>query len=404
MNTLESQLKKLFEQWLNSFNELETISDYKAQVKTTLYSEYSRYDLEKFDWSHFPSDGPLTKDKESVDGRGFHEYGFNDNGLPCYVAFKHDHNQVYWEGFYTYDDIQVRYVEFCLNTGVPSAFIQMEFQEGRKVAFKRMIINGRASGYSLSKMSKEEIFEKIRNDGYSIISTVTQYDYNPSGKIKKASSVHISPGIGKFTSYDEYNYDKNQILETIRTFFEQGTNRLTYCRIPENLSPESLMESLAEALAALIVETIANQRLTKPIALLELSYHYADNYIPLLVCQTAQDVAKKIANREFVFIPDYSDYRNVEIKPIENLFTQLEQMMDDQSNMDLGCTMLRKAAYVLTRTKLSGKLNVTEDFAAYAIDWSIEGHSNAHFEEILRECGVEAGVIGKWKREGILPE
>jgi hypothetical protein len=401
---MESLLEQLLEQWQNSFNELDTISDYKAQVKTTLYSYSSRYNLEKFDWSYFPSDGPLTKDKESVEGIGFHEYGFNDQGLPCYVAFRHDYNKVFWEGFYTYNDTLVRFVEFCVNTGVPSALIRMEFQEGRKVSFQRMAINGGASGYSLSQMSKEEIIGKIRNDGFSMISTVTRYHYDSTGKIKKASSIHISPGIGKFTSYDEYNYDKNQILETIRTFFEQGTNRITYCRIPENLSPDALVESLAEAMAALTVEAISNQRLTKPIALLELGYHYADNYIPLLAYQSAEDVAEKIARKESAFIPDYSDYLNVEIKPIENLLAQLEQMMDDQSNMDLGRRMLRKAAYILTRTKLSGKLNVTEDFAAYAIDWSIEGHSDAHFEEILIECGVEAGVMGKWKQEGILPE
>ena len=71
--------------------------------------------------------------------------------------------------------------------------------------------------------------------------------------------------------------------------------------------------------------------------------------------------------------------------------------------MDLGRSMLRKAAYILTRNKLFGKLNITEDFTAYAIDWFIEGHSDAHFEAILRECGVEAGVIEKWKQKGILP-
>jgi hypothetical protein len=124
---------------------------------------------------------------------------------------------------------------------------------------------------------------------------------------------------------------------------------------------------------------------------------------PLLVCQTTKDIAEKVAKKEIVFIPDYSNYLNVDRQPVENLFAQLEQMMDDESHMDLGRTMLRKAARILTRTKISGKMNVTEDFAAYAIDWSIEGHSDEDFEEILEECGVQAVVIAKWKQEGILP-
>jgi hypothetical protein len=155
-------------------------------------------------------------------------------------------------------------------------------------------------------------------------------------------------------------------------------------------------------MAALIVETIASQKPTKPIALLELSYHYADNYIPILVCQTALDVAEKLSKKEPVFLSGYRDYLEVDIDPVENLFAQLELMMDDQSNMDLGRRMLRKTAFILTKTKLSGKLNVMADFAAFAVDWSIEGHSNAHFEEILKECGVEENVLEKWKQEGIL--
>ena len=340
---MESLLDQLSQRWLDAFEELNTISDYKAQIKTTLYAGGSRYNLEKFDWNYFPADGSLTKDKGSIEGRELYEYGFNAQGFPCYVAFRHHHNQVFWEGFYSYSNTLVKYVEFCLKTSVPSALMLMEFSEGKKISFQRLVINGGGSGYSLSQMYKEDILEKIKSDGISMIATVTNYDYDPTGKIIKASSIHISPGFGKFTSYDKYTYDENQTLATIRTFFEHGTNRLTYCRIPENLSPESLVESLAEAMSGLIVETIANRRLTKPIALLELSYHYADNYIPLLVYQTSEDVAKKIANKESAFIPDYSDYLNVDIKPIENLFAQLEQMMDDESNMDLGRSMLRKA-------------------------------------------------------------
>lgn len=405
LNDMESLLEQLLQRWEQAFDNLETLPGHKAQVKTTLYSDGSRYNLEKFDGKLFPSDGPLAKDKEGISPIGLHEYGFNAQGLPCYTTSRHDYNQITWEGFYTYSDTHAEYIDFCLNTGVPSDLKRMEFQEGRKVSFQSIVINGRGSGYSLSQMSKEEVISLIRNDGFSIIATVTRYEYGLTDKIEKSSSIHITPGIGKFTSYDEYTYDKNQTLDTIRTFFEQGTDRLTYCRVPENMSPESLVESLAEEMAGLIAETLADQHLTQPIALLELSYHYADNYIPLLVCQSAQEVAEKLANEEFTFIPDYyDDALQVETKPIEHLFARLEEMMEEKDDMKLGRKMLRKAAALLTRSKLFGKMKVTDDFAAYAIDWSIEGHSDAHFEEILLECGVEAGTIKIWKQKGILPE
>jgi hypothetical protein len=65
--------------------------------------------------------------------------------------------------------------------------------------------------------------------------------------------------------------------------------------------------------------------------------------------------------------------------------------------------MLRKAAHLLTKNKLFGKVKVSDDFAVYAIDWSLEGHSDEDFEEILKECGVEADVIEHWKQTGMLP-
>lgn len=400
---MEKLLEQLLDRWELAFDQLETLGTYKAQVVTTRYSAGSRYNLDRFDWNSFPSDGPMVNNKGDIDAISLHEYGFNAEGRPCYTAFKHDYNQIFWEGFYTYSDTLVEYVEFCLTTGVPSALMRMQFREHKKISFQSIIINGRGSGYPLSDMSKEEIINKIKNDGFSVISTVTRYDYDSNGRIEKASNIHITPGLGKFTSYDEYTYDNDQSLDTIRTFFEQGTNRLTYSKLTEGMSPESLTESLAEAMARSVSETLADQNIEQPIAFLELSYHYADNYSPILVWHTAQDVADKVASNEFDFIPDYSDTLQVETRPFEILFAQLQQMMQELNNSNLGRILLRKAAYLLTKNALFGKVNVSDDFAAYAIDWSIEGHSNESFEEILRECGVRADVIEIWKQKGILP-
>ena len=101
-------MESLLEQWQRAFDELNTISYYKAQVKTTLYSDGLRYDLEKFDWNYFPSDGPLTENEGAVNGGGLYEYGFNVQGFPCYVAFRHDCNQVFWEGYYVCSDTLVK--------------------------------------------------------------------------------------------------------------------------------------------------------------------------------------------------------------------------------------------------------------------------------------------------------
>jgi hypothetical protein len=400
---MENLLEQLIERWEQAFDELEALPYHKALVKTTQYADGWRYRLEKFELDHFPGNGSMVKDKDSIDGGMLYEYGFNAEGLPCYVTFRHDYNQVTWEGFYTYSESHVEYIEFCLNTGVPSVLTRVTYREGRKVFFQHLAINGGGSGYAYSEMNKKEIVNAIKNDGFSLISTVKRYEYGHTDRIEKAFNMHTTPGIGKFTSYDEYTYDENQNLDTIRTFFEQGTSRLTYCRIPEMMTPESLTESLAEAMARSIADILAKQDLIQPIALLELSYHYADVYIPLLVWKSAREVEEQSAREAFDFINKYHDAVQVEILPFEQLFAQLEQMMDERGNTGMGSTMLRKAAYLLTRNKLFGKVKVSDDFAAYAIDWSIEGHSHADLEEILLECGLGEDVIETWKQKGMLP-
>ncbi|SIO14386.1 hypothetical protein [Chitinophaga niabensis] len=399
---MEKQLEQFLQRWEQAFNELQTLSLYKNQVKTTQYSDGLRYNLKKFDGETFPSDGLMTKNKHDLDTNSLYEYGFNAEGLPCYVKYHHNYNHATWEGFYNYCDDFVEYVEFYVHTGVPSSIVRIEFRDKRKISLQNLVINGRGGSAASPQMSREEIISSIRNDESAFILTATRYEYGLKDRIEKASNIHIIPGMGKFTSYDEYGYDQNETLDTIRRFFEQGHNQLIYCKLSENMTSETLVESLSEALARSIAETLTRQVKELPVALLELSYHYGDNYIPYLVCQSAQEVATKLANGNSVFIGDYQDALDLEIESLEKLYAQLEQMMEDMGTGELGRKMLIKAARHLTRSKLFGKLQVTEDFAAYAIDWTIDGYGDGEFEKILLECGVEPTIIKLWKHTGML--
>ena len=395
-------LEDLLQRWTLAFDELDSLSQRRSEIRTVQYADSFRYDLGKFDRNSFPSGGPLTTDKGQITPFSPHEYGFNDKGLPCYTTFGHDHNQIFWEGYYCYTDDLVEFVEFCLTSGIPSAIQRIKYQNGRKISWQSMSINGRGTGYSRSSMSKEEIINRIKNEGFSLIYTVTSFQYDPSGKIEKAFSNHKSSGIGEYTSYDEYAYDKNGELDTIRTFFEKGSNRLTYCRVPENTDPESLMDELAANMAQAVLAALASAEIEEPIALLELSYHYADNYYPLLVYQSAQEVEDALENEDFSFTPTYyDDAVSVDRSPFERLFAQLGQMMEERDDMQLGRRMLRKTAELLTTYQLFGEIAVTDDFAAFAIDWSIEEHSEEHFQEILLECGVEPAHLEFWRKKGL---
>lgn len=394
---MDNLIDQLINRWEEAFDNIQTLPVFKAQVKTTQYANGARYNLEKFDQQSFPADGPLSSGKDN------HEYGFNDQGLPCYVAFSHEHNKTYWEGYYKYTDNLAEYIEFNINTGTPSAITRVIFENGRKTATQRLVVNGRGTIYGHLKSHRTELINKIKEDANALFLTATSFQYDQAGKIMRAESIHVTPGIGKYTSHDEYAYTDNQ-LDKIRTFDAEGNSRLTYSRNSANLSPEALVEKLAQAMALSITHTLQNYKMGLPLALLELGFHYADNYLPLLGIQSQQEVEQRHLKGEFTFITDNYIDALIDITPFEDLFAQMELLMEEQDDMNIGVKALRRTAAILTETKLFGKIATTGDFTAFAIDWSIEGHTTEELISIFLECGVQTDTITKWKQSNFLAE
>ena len=100
---------------------------------------------------------------------------------------------------------------------------------------------------------------------------------------------------------------------------------------------------------------------------------------------------------ENLFTPNYLNLIHIDDKDLARPLQQLQQIMEKEEDWNRGTKMLRKAAFLLTRGKLKGKIAVSEDFVAYPIDWELEGQE---FEEVLRDCGQSDEVIRHWKDSG----
>jgi hypothetical protein len=399
---MKDLLQQLLQRWEQAFDEIDQLTYHKSQVTTIQYAEGFRYNLSSYSPDSFPSQGAMLEKPGDSDQDNLYEYGINDKGRPCFVTFKHVFNGISWEGYYTYSDALAEYVEYCLNTGIPSVIDRLNFLDGKKVSYQSLHINTRGSMFSSNPRSKKEIIDFIKNDDHSLIYTITSYLYGHDNRIEKTTSLHNMPGIGQYTTYDEYAYDEHHNLDTIRTFFKNGDNRLSYCRVPENITTTALIETVAQAMAQSISETLLKAEIRQPIHILELNYRFADSYIPLLVYKSAPSVNEQVVSY-FDFTNEYYNGVQVDILPFEREFAQLEQLMNEIGDMGLGRTMLRKTAYLLTTSKIFGKTKTTGDFAAYAVDLSLEGHSHEEFEEILIECGLTPTDIEYWKEKGILP-
>ncbi|NIG56950.1 hypothetical protein [Chitinophaga sp. Cy-1792] len=398
---MEAQFENLLQYWKSLLSPADSISLASSQVQTTLYSDGSRYKLDDYTKTGFPAGGPMLAESETMEGHPLDAWGLNADGLPCYTRAVHAYNQLVWEGYYQYSENQVAYIEYCINTGLPSKVQRLTFEGDKKISAEWLSLNGRGSMENLTGYTPDEMVEELRNDAHTLIVNITRYDYDQEGKISQASHFYISPGGGQFTAHSVYNYDQHHQLDNIRQFFENGS-RLTYSKLSAEETPETIVARMAEVLAGAILRALKSATITEPLALLELGYRYVDSYIPLLTCIPAADFERSLKNGESTFPPEYDAFLQVDELPFEQLYSKLETLMEEMDDYELGRTMIRLAARHLTANKLEEMIPVTEDFCAYAVDWSIEGHDNENLKEILLECGVSETVVNKWEDAGLL--
>lgn len=390
----------IFERWVKAIDEIDTIREHREKIQTIKYAPSFRYDLKNYHHSDIRAGG-IFYDQQPNEEIDYHIYGFDNNGLPIHVSYEHRWNKIHWEGLYNYSDRRVEYLEFCLETNVPSCIQVVKYENNRKTSFQHFNLNGRGSTFPLLKDSKEIFIERIKNDQYSIISNVERYVYN-ADRIVKAECFSVSPGLGQFHYEKRYAYDDQGELTEVKSFFPNGSSQLEYVRVPGeiNLNTQNLLYSLAERIAESIIESLLKHDIEQPICLLELNYRRLDRYLPLIKALSLFEKEEIISHcegpevLELLFITGYNNYIDIDSNVFEQQLQQLIQLMEEREDFDLGTDMLRKTASILTLNKLDQKIAVSDDFVAYAIDWEMEGQE---FEEILKECGQSPEIIEEWK-------
>ena len=77
---------RLLARWTEAFDELDTIDQYKALVKTYRYAGGRNCDLKDFENGQFPADEDWLAEKDNPQLVQTFTYGFNQNSLPCYMT------------------------------------------------------------------------------------------------------------------------------------------------------------------------------------------------------------------------------------------------------------------------------------------------------------------------------
>jgi len=383
-------LEEIFQRWELAFNEINLPESYKTAAVTFKYTTGYGFDIEDYDDAKLISRSPLTDHHEN--DRHYTLYGFREDGLPCYFS-----NSMF-EGFFSYSADCVESIEFNINTHVPSKIKRILFKDGKKIALDALAINGGAS--MLHGMSIAGTIERVKNNPHNFFARAERYGYI-NGRIEKAICERSYAGMTRSTFEKKYYYDANDVLDEIKVF--DSTTYISYVRLPDNYDKETILENLAQGLAKTVVEKLVTEKIDLPLATVELNYRYADNYFPIIATKSKHfkdTVVKNGSNIASEMFCSMSNLIEIEIGEIERAFVQFEQIMKKTDDHNLGAKMLRRVACILTQSKLLDKIPVSEEFIAYAIDHSIEGHEDEDLHEILLECGLAQKTLQSWIDNG----
>lgn len=390
----------LIKRWVQAHAEIEDIPNYEAKVVSYKYASGSRYDIKDFNAGRMRAGGKMLSQKPT-DGYDYHEYGFDEKGLPVMVKFSHTYNKIDWVGIYKFDKDVIEYVEFCMTTSVVSAILRITFNESRKQSDEYFALNGKTSSLIDISQPVTKIIAFINTNRDYFVYNILEFICTDS-KLAKAYGVANSPGVGEFLYEDKYLYNESGKLVEIKTFYEDGRTSIKYTA-PSKRSLTEISNELADMFCSHLIKILQSQNIALSLFSVQLSYQSCYSYWPSLFVITEIDKNNAIAKRQEQLFTDVVIEGDIILTheraraDLEKLYKEFYQRIEDADNWEAGAKMLLQTANLMTSSKLKGIIPVTEDFIAFSIEWMMEA---PEFEKILSKCGASKANIKEWKKHG----
>jgi hypothetical protein len=256
----------------------------------------------------------------------------------------------------------------------------------------------------LAGKTKEQIFKKLFRDRNGYFSTIEQYHYEDD-RIKWADCLYNMPGIGAYSSKEEYSYNDAGELDEIQSIDQHGNRQYTYVKPPAGTTLQELSEQVSQLLAADIIATIVATAPTSPLAIVELNYQEVGSYLPLLQIISDADWKKSAAQYgeekllEQVILSGDHPLTTVSFNASERMMTAFIGEIEKSGNYEIAREMMHRVARYLTTGQLDKQVAVSDQFIAYAVDWSM---APENVGEILVDCGMPEVQLKDWEKRGIL--
>src|SRR3982074_426677 len=109
-----------------------------------------------------------------------------------------------------------------------------------------------------------------------------------------------------------------------------------------------LVDQLSENLANLIADHLEAASISRPLVIIDLFYHYADWYLPLVSYLTIDRLQQALESGEVSLFAQKEGPINLDPGPVKELMDQMMQLEWKQEGLpDIGQRMIRKTAVIL---------------------------------------------------------
>lgn len=387
--------------WAGAMDEIDLLSKYEKDAVTVKYAVQPCFELENYTPESFLPGNAMLDSVPKPTPHYYVKYGLAADGLPCYCKTFGREGLPIFSGFYRYSPETVEFLEYNLANGIPKIFQRLVFKNGQKLRWLKAVANG--GGNAFNDMTREQAIAVAKKDERCIFLHVQQFEYENDRIVRDIANLR-APGAGIYGFTGHYSYDTTGKLIEIKDKFTSGGERLRYVYWDESEGLQGLSDRLTAAMAEAIINALMEENIDTPMAMLQLSYRYAVDYIPTPAPMSVKEREEIIENNDsevwqFLFLSN-NFIDNLHLTGIEPTFTQFMNQVESREGHNLARAMLQKTAALLTTSRLLGRIPTDPEFFAFAIDNSVEGHDAEDFKDILLKCGLPEKQYDDWRARG----
>jgi len=387
MQSLDALRADHWDRWAQQFDRLPELDEAMERGVRTVYGRGHLFDLRTYKPGKFLPGRRHSPEPFPIQDNFV--YQLDEMGRPVHMSMRHSVNGIDWRGMYRYADDEVEYVEFCLESGIPSRYQRMTLRDGVQTSCVSLHVNCGGHFPAWKDLDRPEIIERIMYDPRNYLIWAEQYDVEKR-RIQSGRSITKGFSGPEQTTTLEYLYSEQGKLQRVVRQWPNG-ERITDFAARSKLSMK-LSTRLSERIAMRAMEVLRQANFDSPLILVELSYRSLERYVPdLLACPAANAPAQLFPVVEM----NSKRWLELDEEDFAPDITDFTQRLAETERWQAGAKMLREAARLIT--KLEGGVPVVDRFIAFAIDWEFEEHN---IVKILKACGAEPEWIHAWKQSG----